>query len=86
MPLDCKRNLVKVQVSNDQYNVLHKPNSLSIFLFVTGGKVAAGILIPLFLVFGVIGAFFGYRKYQQSQRGDDNIALSMRGIQEDTDD
>jgi len=50
-----------------------------------GGKVAAGILIPLFIVFGAIAAFFGYKKYQKSQRGNDNIALTMKGIQEDTD-
>lgn len=52
----------------------------------SGGKVAAGVLIPLFLVFAAIGAYFGYRKYQQHQRTDENISLSMKGIVEDQDD
>lgn len=50
-----------------------------------GGKVAAAIIVPLFVVLAVIGAFFAYTKYQKRPRGDEHITLSMKGIQEDTD-
>ena len=48
----------------------------------TGGKVAAGILIPLLLVLGAIGGYFAYQKYQNRPRGDEHITLSMKNIQE----
>ncbi len=49
----------------------------------TGGKIAAGILIPLFVILGAIGGYFAYQKYQKSRaRGDEHITLSMRNIQE----
>lgn len=51
-----------------------------------GGKVAAAIIVPLFVVLGVIGAFFAYQKYQKRARGDEHITLSMKNIQENTDD
>ena len=48
-----------------------------------GGKIAAGILIPLFVILGAIGGYFAHQKYQKSRaRGDEHITLSMRNIQE----
>lgn len=51
-----------------------------------GGKIAAAILVPLFVILGLIGAFFAYQRYQKRARGDEHITLSMKGIQKNTDD
>lgn len=51
-----------------------------------GGKIAAAILVPLFVILGVLGAFFAYQRYQKRTRSDEHITLSMKAIQGKMDD
>lgn len=45
-----------------------------------GGAIAAGILVPLLLVLGAIGGYYGYRRYRRLNSHGENMALSFSGL------
>lgn len=72
--------ITPVTVTSLPKKLRQKPNDSP-----AGPKIAAGILVPLFVILSVIGAYFGYQRYQKKKRDDDtqHITMSMKNIQEE---
>lgn len=44
------------------------------------GGIIAAVLVPVFLVFGIVLGFFAYRRYKASKGTEENLTLSMMDI------
>ena len=50
------------------------------FLFYLAGKIAVGVLVPIFVIGALLGFLF-YRRYKQRQSNEERIAFSNQAFQ-----